>query len=384
MSHRFDDLDVTVLRQRRSAKWRKYPADVLPAWVAEMDYPVAEPIRETLRRMVADSDLGYAWFAGLAEVYAGFAKERYGATVDPSHVLGLQDVMRGVLVALELFTERGDGVVINTPVYPPFFSTIRYAGRRMVEAPLARDEATGRYALDLDALERAFSAGARCWLLCSPHNPTGRVFSRDELEAAAEVADRYGVTVLADEIHAPLVLPGRDFVPWATLDRESAARSVTLVSASKGWNLPGLKCALAVPGSAEVAAALDTVPDEIPYGAGVLGVAASEAAFRDSVGWLDEVLDYLAGMRDHLGRLLLELLPEVRWWPPEATYLAWLDCRRLGLGDDPAAAFLRDGKVALGIGTDFGRPGAGFARLTYATCPAILSEAVDRMAAGRT
>lgn len=246
---------------------------------------------------------------------------------------------------------------------------------------MARDAATGRYELDLDALDGAFAGGARCWLLCSPHNPTGRVFFRAELEAAAELADRYGVTVLADEVHAPLVLRGGPFVPWATLPAESAARCVTVVSASKGWNLPGLKCALAVAGSAAIADAFARVPAEVPFGAGILGVAASEVAFRDGVGWLDDLLRHLADVCDELGRLLAERLPAIRWCPPEATYLAWLDCAALGVGDDPATAFRERGKVALGRGADFGDPGRDFARLTFATSRGILAEGVERMRA---
>ncbi|HLZ36678.1 MAG TPA: aminotransferase class I/II-fold pyridoxal phosphate-dependent enzyme [Mycobacteriales bacterium] len=380
MGHPFDDLDLAALRTRRSAKWRKHPADVLPMWVAETDYPLADPIRDTLDRMVRAGDVGYAWFDGLAEAYCGFARQRYGAEVDPARVLGVQDVMRAVLVAIELLTQPGAGVVINPPVYPPFFSTIRYAGRRVVEAPMARDAATGRYELDLDALEDAFARGARCWLLCSPHNPTGRVFSRRELEAAAAVADRYGVTVLADEVHAPLVLGGGRFVPWATLSAESAARCVTVVSASKGWNLPGLKCALAIAGSPAIAEAFAGVPSEVPYGAGILGVAATEVAFRDGVGWLDDLLRYLEVVRADLERLLAERLPAIRWCPPEATYLAWLDCAALGL-DDPATAFLERGRLAVRGGADFGTAGSEFVRLTFGTSRSIVAEAVERMRA---
>lgn len=384
MSHPYDALDLADLERRRSAKWRKYGPGVLPAWIAEMDYPLADPIQGVLADMVAASDVGYAWFDGLAEAYTGFAAKRYGVSIDPAHVLGMQDVMRGVLVFLELFTEPGDGVVINPPVYPPFFSTITYSGRQVVEVALARDAATGRHALDLEALDRAFRAGARTWVLCSPHNPTGRVFSRTELEAAAEVADRHGVLVIADEIHAPLTLPGAQFVPWAALDAESARRSLTLVSATKAWNVPGLKCALAVAGSLEIWRSVETVPDEVPYGASLLGVAATEAAFRDGVDWLDDTVDYLAGVRDLLGDLLAARLPAVRWVPPEATYLAWLDCGGLGLGDDPAKVFLEEGGVALAHGPDFGTAGAGFARLTFATARHLVTEAVERMAAAMT
>lgn len=381
MGHPYDDLELTDLQRRRSAKWRRYGCDVLPAWVAEMDYPLAEPLRDVLAKMVTSSDVGYAWFDGLAEAYAEFAARRYGVDLVPDRMLGIPDVMRGVLVALELLTEPGDAVVINPPVYPPFYSTIHYSGRRVVEVPLAREGASGRYAMDLDRLDEAFRAGARTWLLCSPHNPTGRVFSRAELAAAAAVADRYGVRVLADEIHAPLVLPGGQFVPWGTVEAESARESLTLVSASKGWNLAGLKCALLVANSEEACAILRLLPEEVSYGAGILGVAASEAAFRAGEAWLDDTLRYLDGLRSLLGQLLAERVPSVRWAPPEATYLAWLDLRALPLGDDPAAVLLERGRVALGRGPDFGAGGDGFARLTFATSRPILTEAVTRIAA---
>jgi cystathionine beta-lyase len=380
-THPFDALTPEELHARRSEKWAAYPPDVLPAWVAEMDYPLAEPIRQALAELVGRSDTGYAHAGGLElpEAYAEFAAARYGVKVDPGHAYILQDVMRGVLECIRLFTSPGDGVVVNTPVYPPFYSTIAYAERLVIEAPLARVETTGRYELDLDALERAFHGGARAYLLCNPHNPTGRVFSRQELEAVAELADRHDILVLSDEVHGPLTYPAVEHVPFVSIDSASARDGVTLVSGSKAWNLPGLKCAMVLAGSAARLERITSMPEEVRFGTGILGLVANQVAFRDCVGWLDDTMEYLAASRELAGRLLAERLPAVRWHPPEATYLAWLDCRGLGLGDDPAEAFLERGRVALSPGPAFGSGGAGFARLNLSTSHAILAEAIERM-----
>ena len=378
--HAYDDLDLTELRQRHSAKWRVYPADVLPCWVAEMDFPLAEPITDVLTDMVRRGDTGYASFDGLAEAFADFSNRRYGVAVDPSLCYPLQDIMRGVLLAVQALTSPGDGVVIAPPVYPPFFSTIRYAGRQVVETPLAVDE-TGRYTLDLDGLEAAFAAGARAFLLCNPHNPVGRAWSGEELLEVARLAERYDATVLSDEVHGPLTYGEVPHTPFGSLSTRAAERCVTFVSASKAFNIPGLKCALMISGSGDMLDRFADVPEEVPFGASIFGVAANLAAFRDGDAWLDDTLGYLARNRAALVSLLAERVPGVRWSPPEATYLGWLDCRALGLGDDPADALLDRGGVAVYPGQAFGQPGRGFVRLNYATSTALLTEAVERMAA---
>jgi cysteine-S-conjugate beta-lyase len=382
-THPYDAITVEALRSRRSEKWRAFPPDVLPAWVAEMDFPLAEPIAAVLHEMVSRGDTGYANPLTLPEAYAEFASARFGMRSDPTRTVLLPDVVQGIAVGLELFAEPGGGVVVNTPAYPPFFSMIGWTGRRMVEAPLARDGRTGRYELDLDALERAFRGGARTYLLCNPHNPTGRVFSRHELEAAAQLADHHGVMVLADEVHGPVVYPPARHVPFASLDSPAARRSMTFVSASKAWNLAGLKCALGVVSSAETWETVQAAPREIAFGASILGVAANEAAFREGLPWLENTLAYLDGNRDLLDELLRTHLPEVRWAPPEGTYLAWLDCTALGPGPDPAVPFLERGRVAVVPGPTFGGGGPtgdGFVRLNFATPRPILTEAVRRMA----
>ena len=289
------------------------------------------------------------------------------------------DVMWGIFEVLLVATEPGDRVVINPPVYAPFFETIAHARRRLVEVPLARD-ADGVYGLDLAGLERAFAAGARAYLLCSPHNPVGRVWTRAELEAVAALADRYGVLVLVDEIHGPLVYAPHRFVPFATLDAPAAREAISFTSASKAWNLAGLKCALAVAGSAHGAALLAGMGEEVAFGAGLFGAVANTVAFDEGEPWLDELLVALHANRDRLGGLLAEHLPALRWRPEDtqATYLAWLDCTPLGL-DDPAGVFEQRGRVALEPGPLYGTGGDGYVRLNFATSPAILDEAVRRM-----
>jgi len=372
-------LSLDQLRARRSIKWRMYDADVLPMWVAEMDTPLAEPVAEALSALVARGDTGYAHMAGLAEAFAGFASSRLGWAPDPADALLVPDVMTGIVTVLGAVTRPGDGVAINPPVYHPFFSHLSNAGRRVVEVPLL---ASGSR-LDLDELERVFATGeARAYLMCNPHNPTGDVFARDELLAVGSLAARYRVRLLVDEIHAPLTYTGVVATPVLTLagESEAAARAFVFVSASKAWNLPGLKAALVFAGP-EALDDLRAVPDDVSFGAGLAGVIAGEAALRDGVPWLDELRAGLDGNRRLLADLLDEHLPQVAYQPPAATYLAWLDCRALDLGDDPAETFLEHGRVAVYSGPMFGSPGKGFVRLNFATSPEILREGVRRMAA---
>ncbi|MET8719056.1 MalY/PatB family protein [Streptomyces misionensis] len=372
-------LDPERLRRRTSMKWRTYPEDVLPLWVAEMDVPLAPPVVRALTDALALGDTGYPAGTAYAEALAGFAARRWGwdgIAVERTAIV--PDVMLGVVEMLGLVTGPGDPVIVNPPVYPPFFTFVAHMDRRVVEVPLGAD-----LRLDLAALEEAFvrataGGGRAAYLLCSPHNPTGTVHTAAELAAVAELAERHGVRVVADEIHAPLVAPGVTFVPYLSVP--GADRGLSLMSASKGWNLPGLKAALALAGPG-AAAELAGLPEEVGHGASHLGVIAHTAALREATGWLDALL---AGIRDNrrlLADLLAEQLPGIRVHPAEATYLAWLDCRALGLGDDPAQVFLDRGRVALTAGPPFGTGGAGHARLNLATSPDILTEAVRRMAA---
>ena len=383
-------LTLDQLRQRTSVKWRLHPPDVLPLWVAEQDVPLAPPVAEALRRAVELGDTGYAFGTGYAEAVGGFAAQRWGwADFPVGRTTLVPDVMMGTVEVLRLVTGPGDAVVVTPPVYPPFYAFVANAGRQVLEAPLGADLRLDPAALE-EAFRRARAIGERpAFLLCNPHNPTGVVHRPDELATVAELAARHDVRVVADEIHAPLALPGARFTPYLTVP--GAENAFALLSASKAWNLAGLKAALAVAGP-DAADDLARMPEEVSHGPSHLGVLAHTAAFRAGGPWLDRLLDGLDANRALLGSLLAEHLPAVSWQPPEGTYLAWLDCRRLGVpteaGDGPGVAsdlagparmFLDRARVALSSGHVFGSGGTGFVRLNFATSPAVLTEAVTRM-----
>lgn len=372
------DCALEDLRRRKSFKWRAFPGDVLPAFVAEMDFDFAEPIKNAIREALDTNDCGYPDKGELGDAFAGYASARLGWAADPAMVVPIPDVMTGIVEALTALTPPGSAVALSPPVYPPFFFRLRLADRRLAQAPLRNDN--GRYDLDLDALDRTLAADdVRAYLLCSPHNPVGRVWSRDQLLAVADLCARHDVPLLVDEIHAPLVLPGASFVPFLSLDHPITERTIVFTSATKGWNIPGVKCGVAVAGSPALAATLEERWDALL--AAQLGVVASAAAFTSARPWLDAMLGQIDHNRTLLTRLLAESLPGVGYVPPEASFLTWLDCRRLSLGDDPAAAFLERGRVALSPGPDFGDQGRGYARLNIGTSPALIGEAVKRMAA---
>lgn len=370
-------LSLADLRQRRSLKWRLYGDDVLPLWVAEMDVLSPEPVVRAVSEAMARGDTGYPWAPDYAEALAGFAQRRWGWAPEPRDARLVANVMTGVSEVLRLVTGPGDAVVVNSPVYPPFYGFVHNLGRRVVEAPLSTD---GR--LDPETLAAAFVEGTRgggraAYLLSSPHNPTGAVHTVDELTTAGELAAARGVRVVVDEIHAPLVYAPTRFTPYLSLPVGASAFS--LMSASKGFNLAGLNAALALAG-AEAAADLARMPEEAAFGASHLGVLAQTAALRDGDAWLEALLGGLDRNRWLLAELLAEHLPLVGYRVPQATYLAWLDCRALALGTDPAAVFRERGRVALSPGPGFGTGGEGHARLNFATSPAVLAEAVVRMA----
>ncbi|WP_327581608.1 aminotransferase class I/II-fold pyridoxal phosphate-dependent enzyme [Nonomuraea sp. NBC_00507] len=360
-------------------KWRTYPDDVLPLWVAEMDVLLAEPVAQAILDAVALGDTGYPVGTGYAEALAGFASKRWdwdGLAVERTAIV--PDVMLGIVEMLKLVSGRSDPVVVNCPVYPPFYQFLQNMGRPIVEAPL---DPGGR--IDFEVLEGAFGRAAAgrarpVYLLCSPHNPTGTMHTAAELADVARLARTYGVRVVADEIHAPIVAQGAAFVPYLSVP--GAESGLSLMSASKAWNLAGLKAALAIAGP-DAADDLARIPEEVSHGPSHIGNIAHAAALRDGCAWLDGLLVGLDDNRRLLVDLLAEHLPAVRYQPAQATYLAWLDCRALDLGDDPAAVFLARGRVALNSGANFGTGGAGFVRLNLATSPDLIAEAVRRMAA---
>lgn len=392
LANPLQELSLPELRQRSSMKWRTHSADVLPLWVAEMDVMLAEPIHRALHDALNAGDTGYPAGVEFAEALSGFAQDRWGwSGLHVERTAIVPDVMMGVVEMLRLVSSDGDSVVVNSPVYPPFYSFVEHMNRVVVESPL---DSTNR--IDLETLEETFQQVTAdnqraVYLLCNPHNPTGTVHTQQELAAVATLADRYGVRVVADEIHAPVILPGTRFTPYLSVPGSESALS--LMSASKGWNLAGLKAGLAIAGPA-AAHDLARLPEEVSHGPSHLGIISHTAAFRDSGDWLDALLAGLDANRQLLGNLLAEHLPPVRFTPPQGTYLAWLDCRDLNLDGDepverglvtlsagPAAAFLDKGRVALSAGPAFGSGGGGHVRLNFATNQDILTTAIQRMAA---
>jgi cystathionine beta-lyase len=367
------------LRQRTSAKWRLFPPDVLPLFVAEMDYPLAQPIVRVLQERIAASDSGYvAAPYDLGVAFAGFASRRWGWTIDPSGIRTTTDVSVCIVESLRGVIAPGDGVIITSPVYAPFMDLVDEAGGRPVDVPLMAG-----YEFDLHALAAALDDGARAILISNPQNPLGHPHSAESLSALAELAAAHRVSVVSDEIHGPLVHAGNDFTPFLSVSDAAREWGIAVTSASKAWNLAGFKCALMIAASDRGLAVLDGMHAEVPFRTSILGYHASIAAFTECDDWLDGAIAAIDRSAALLTTLLAEHLPEVRYTPPRASYLAWLDFRELGWGDDPAARALDVGRVALNSGLSFGPSGSGFARLNLACSPEVLTEAVRRLAAAR-
>lgn len=367
---------LSRLSERRSEKWALFDADVLSLTVAEMDFPIAPAIRDTLIATIERSDLGYgvsaprSLFAALVE----FAERRMHWAIDAEQVTVVPDVMVGLTELCRVIVGRGGSVGFASPAYPPFFRELGAAGVRVVPVGLGCDGS-----VDLDDFDAALEGGVGAFVLSNPHNPTGRALRREELEAIADRCAARGVWLLADEIHAPLVLPGATHLPWLEVSDAARRCGIALTSASKAFNLAALKTAFVVTADAKARALVERVGPQHDH-ASLLGEIAAEVAFREGDAWLEAVIDQLDRNRSQLTVELQERLPGVRWRPPEATYLAWLDCRELKLTDEPAEVFLKHGRVAVGAGLDYGAPGAGHVRLNFATSPQHLTDAIDRMA----
>lgn len=374
-------LPLAELRRRTSEKWREYADDVLPLFVAETDFPLAPEITAALQRALDLGDTGYiASRTPLEKAYAAFAERRFGWVPDPSRMRSTADVSMGIVEILRRVTQPGERVVVTPPVYPPFYDLVAEAGAEVERVPL-RDTGT-RWELDLDGIRAALDDGATAILLCNPHNPTGTVHDRDALAELADLAAEFGAAVVSDEIHAPLAQPGTGFTPFLAVNDAARRVGYAVVSASKAFNLAGLKCALMVTADDATFAVLRDLPIEVVWRTGQFGLIAAIAAFSEgSDPWLDGLLRTLDGNRLLLEDLLARHLPGARYRLPDAGYLAWIDLSPLGWGDNPSRRILREAKVALHNGAAFGDEGAGFARLNFGTSPEILTEAIERIAA---
>lgn len=379
MAEVFDALTDDQLRARGTIKWNHFEPDVLPLWIAEMDFPTAPAVLDGIRACVAAEEFGYPAFGSdaLPVAAARWCERRYGWAARPEWVRVVPDVLKGMEVVIAFLTRPQSPVVLPVPAYMPFFDLLLVSGRQRVEIPMTQDD-SGRYLIDLDALDAAFAAGAGSLILCNPNNPLGTAFTAEELRAIVEIAARHGARVIADEIHAPLVYD-RPHVAAASVSDVAADTVVTLMSASKGWNLPGLMCAQVMLSNQRDADAWDRINMMHTMGASTVGIRANIAAYTDGGDWLDRLLVYLRSNRDHLSRVLPEAVPGLRVSHPQATYLAWLDFRALGLAVEPADYLLSHARVALSPGIPFGG-GPGFARLNFGTTRAILDRAIEAMA----
>jgi cystathionine beta-lyase len=380
------DFDQVIDRRRTdSNKWRKYGPDVLPLWVADMDFPAPAPVVAALRARVDQGTFGYAVEdPELHEVLADRMAKRYGWRVSPESIVAIPGVIPGFNVAGRATLAPGDGVLMQLPVYPPILRCPENLGATRDEALLAR-RPDGGYEVDPDALERAIHPRTRMLLLCNPHNPVGRVLTRAELSRIAEISLRHGLAICADEIHCELTFNGYQHVPIASLSPEVEARTITLMAPSKTFNLPALKASVAIIPNAALRARFVAAQADLVRAVNVLGYTAMLAAYRDAQPWLDDLLRYLEGNRDFLVRYVREQLPGVSMAVPEGTYLGWLDCREARLpGDDAFTFFLEGARVAFNDGAAFGAPGRGFIRLNFGCPRATLTEALERMRAALT
>ena len=370
------DIPIDRLRRRNSYKWARFPDDVLPAWVAEMDFPLATPVRQALSEALDLGDCGYSYpkKIGFGEAFAGFARARLGWHLNSDWVLPAISVFNAISATLSLITKPGDTVIVTPPFYVPFYTLIHELRCQVAEAPLLDGK------LDPAAIDRRFAEGATTLVLCSPHNPSGSVPERAELAAIADSAARHHAWVLVDEVHAPLVLPGSHHIPFLSLPEAATERSVAFSSASKAFNIAGLKCALVIAASERLFALLQRLPTRITD-CGHFGAIASVAAFREGGGWLDDVIAVLDHNRRLVSDLLNESLPDIGYCEPQAGYLAWLNLRSINTGCDPSATILDRGRLAVTSGLDFGSPGGGFVRLNFGTTPHLVEQAIERLVA---
>jgi cysteine-S-conjugate beta-lyase len=375
------DFDRAVDRRTSdSNKWRKFAADVLPMWVADMDFPSPPAVVVALQARVAHGFFGYLTETPeLPAVVAERVAKRYGWRVSPEAVVMLPGVNVANNFAGSALAAPGDGILLQTPAYPPILRAAGNLGRMRQEQVLTRDRA-GRYVVDLDAFAASITSRTKVFMLCNPHNPVGRAYNRHELEGMAATCLARDLWIVADEIHCDLLLDGRTHVPMASLSPEIEARTVTFMAPSKTFNLPGLKCAVAIVPNPTLRERLTTTMGDLMSKPNVLGHTAAIAAYREGDEWLEALLRYLAANRDLLVDYVRTQLPGVTVAPPEATYLAWLDCRGARIpGGDPYTFFLERARVALNDGRAFGPGGDGFVRLNFGCPRALLTEGLDRM-----
>jgi cystathionine beta-lyase len=373
------DFDKVIERKGTdSHKWMKYGDDVIPLWVADMDFPSAEPIVQALHHRIDHGIYGYTQPPqALRHVIRNRLKTLYGWAIEDEDIIFLPGLVVGLNLAYHVFSAPGEGILLQPPVYHHFIRDPIHHGRVLNDPPLVQKEDS--YEIDFAAFEKAITHQTRVFLLCNPHNPVGRVFRRDELEKMAEICLRRNVIICSDEIHCDLLYPGYRHIPVATLSPEIANHTVTLMAPSKTFNLAGLDFGFAIIQNQILRRKWEAFSQGLIPGVNIMGHVAALAAFKEGQEWLDQVLQYLTANRDFLAHFLEEKLPEIRMTKMEGTYLAWLDCRKAGIPGNPFEFFLQEGKVAFNDGSEFGRGGQGFVRLNFACPRKTLTETLDRM-----
>ena len=388
---RYDFDHLPDRRPTDSFKWNLHEADVLPLWVADMDYSVAEPIQRALQERIGHGIYGYPDthtnlnpFPELRQVLVDRMERLYKWKVSPEELLFLPGVIVGLNLTCHALAARGGSVLVQTPVYPPFLRLANDAGMKRQDAMLERRR-DGHYEIDWEVFEAGLNKQTKVFILCNPHNPVGRVFRRDELEHIAELCLKRGVVICSDEIHCDLLFKGKSHIPIASLDKEIANNTITLMAPTKTFNIAGLQCAFAIVQNPDLRKKLEQSMKGLVMWVNLLGLTATLAAYRDGQEWLEQVLHYMEGNRDYLYNFVRDQLPMVHVVKPEGTYLAWLDCHNLntkaGIKDTPCEFFLKEAHVALNDGATFGKGGEGFVRLNFACTWVVLSQALERMKA---
>ncbi|HET7088282.1 MAG TPA: PatB family C-S lyase [Anaerolineae bacterium] len=373
-------------RHTDSLKWSRYDADVLPMWIADMDFPSPAPVVQALRERVDHGVYGYpAGIMGEPNELPEFRRlivdrlvDRYGWQVQPEDLVFIPGVVVASNLACHAVATHNGGVLVQTPVYPPILDAPQKANMRRHDAMLARNS-DGAYEIDWDVFGSAITSETRLFILCNPHNPVGRVFRPDELERMAEICLKRGVVICSDEIHCDLLYTGQRHIPIAALDPEIARNTITLIAPTKTFNLPGLQCSIAIVQNPELRQKYQEARKGLVPWVNVMGLLAAQVAYREGQDWLDQLLAYLEGNRDRLYGYVQSELPGITMARPEATYLAWLDCRQAGIGGNPYEFFLQKARVALADGAMFGPGGEGFLRLNFGCSRALLAEALERM-----
>ncbi len=356
-------------------------SDLLALWVADMDFPAPPEVLKALHNKIDEGALGYPITPdSLLEAVTGWQKKRHGWEIGKESVTWAPGVVAGLAFSLMAFTKPGDGVIIQTPVYPPFYAIINDAGRRIVKNPLKREN--GRFAMDLEGLEKLVTPTCRTLILCSPHNPVARVWTRKELDALAEIAKRKDILVISDEIHQDLVFSDAKHICIASLSDQMSSRTVTFVAPSKTFNIAGMKASVALIPDEKLRFRYKSVLDRFHLGSlSILGLTATETAYAECAEWLDELMAYLEENREMTEKFVKERMPKARMDHPEGTYIFWIDFRGYGFNSETLMDFLvNEAKVALNNGSNFGTEGEGFARINIGTNRAQLKEALERIA----